>query len=170
MNKKTLNKKKAIYGALGFGALIAVALPIFAGAGGGCGEKGHGFGKLYGMSMMNDRMITKLSRKLDLETSQRDALFAAADEARPLVREMREQMHQSRRAMREYDPKAADYREKVADLAKKHSELAHKMTLMVADLKTTLVEVLTEQQMQKLKEVYKNKRQNRHKKHHDDDE
>ena len=58
MNKKTLNKKKALYGALGFGALIAVALPIFAGAGagGGCREKGHGFGKLYGMSMMNDRM------------------------------------------------------------------------------------------------------------------
>ena len=160
-----MSKKKIIYGVLGVGALTAIALPIFAGGGYCAGREGHAFGGGHDMKMMSDRMITKLSRKLKLEESQRDALFAAADEVRPEFRSMREQMYQSRREMHDLEPKADNYDQKVAELAKKHAELASKMTVVVAEIKSTLADVLTEEQMAQLKEMREHRR---HRLHQDD--
>ncbi len=166
-------RKKFIYGALGVGTLALVALPIFAG-GGACGERGghdfgrHGFGG-HGAGMLSDRMIAKLSRKLDLEDSQREALFAAADEARPTFRQMREQLRESRRAMHTLDPKADDYDAKVAELADQHSALAGRMTMAMAGVKSTLSEVLSEAQMQKLMAMRKHRHGGRHHDYHEDD-
>ena len=164
MNKKRSYKKQIIYAVLGVGALTAVAVPIFAG-GGHCSERGgHGLGG-HDIHIMSDRMIGKLSRKLDLDDAQRKALYAAADDARPTLREMREQLRASRRALGDLDPKSTGYDAQVMSLAKKHGALASDMTLMVAGMKRAMADVLNAEQMEKLMNMLRHRDQHRHRDH-----
>ncbi|MGR3984682.1 MAG: Spy/CpxP family protein refolding chaperone [Gammaproteobacteria bacterium] len=159
-----MSKKKWLFAALGAGALSMAALPLFAGgkcARDGWGKRGHG--------VMSERMVDKISKRLKLDDSQRTALSTAAGEARPAMRAARKQLRESRRALREYDPKASDYDAKVARLAKTHGELAVQMTMLTAGMKSTLAEVLNDEQEQKLQEIIQ-RRHRHHDEHHDDDD
>ena len=156
-----MSRKKYLYGALGLGALTLVALPIFAGGKYfGHGHK-HGHGEHM---MMSDKMIDRLSHRLDLQDAQRDSLYAAADEVRPQVREFRRQLLESRNALRDLNPNAEDYHEQVAALADKHGAMAREATTLVAGMKSTLAEVLDDAQMTKLMGMLERKR-GRHKWH-----
>lgn len=169
--------KKFIYGALGLSALAAViAVPIYAGGGHGNGwhddhddhgeyhdghgdyhddhdRHGYGHGRHgYGVHLLSDRKIDKLSRRLNLDAAQQDALFSAADEARAMEREVRQQLRESRRILSDLDANAADYADQVAEMAKQNGDLASRMTTALAEMKSKLAAVLTEAQMDELME------------------
>ncbi len=147
---KTLSLKTISLG-LAIAAAV-VAAPVIAGDDGHHRGR-HGFGG-PDVHMLSERMIGKLSRKLDLDDAQREALFAAADATRPAARDMRRQFREFHAAMHDLDPKAPDYAAAAAELAKQHGTMASAMTLLVADLKAIMAEVLSTAQMEKFQAMW----------------
>ena len=148
--KKSTGKNKWLFAALGAGALAAAAIsapPLHAGA---FGWGGHRHDGNDGIRMLSDRSIERFSRRLKLSDEQRTALFAAADEVRPKMRDARDQLRAARRALREFDPNAPDYDGKVAALAKTNGEMAAEVTTLIAEMKATLFEVLNDEQERRL--------------------
>ncbi|MGI9311767.1 MAG: Spy/CpxP family protein refolding chaperone [bacterium] len=144
-----MSKKKYLYAALAGAIVIAGALAA-------CNVRhdyhhdGDRIGHAHHGLMLGERMIKRLSRKLELDDAQRDALRTVAEDARPSLMRMRDQLRESRRAMLDLDPNAADYDDRVAELASQHGALASEMTRKAAEIKATLAEVLTAKQMERL--------------------
>lgn len=146
-------KQKFLFAALGAAALAAAALPFTAGAdhrnwfgrGGGDGGRGGFF--------LSDRMVDKLSKRLELSKAQRDAVYAAADEARPALRAARDQWRESRRAMRELTPGESGYDAKAAELAKANAKHAEQATLHIAKFKAGVFAALNAEQTAQLQKM-----------------
>ncbi len=170
--------KKVIYGVVGVSVLTAIALPVFAGSGhydghdghgmrsghemrsehghghghGMRSEHGHGHGMRseHGRGIRNDGMPSKIFQNLGLDEAQRNAFIDAANESKREWTAVSEQIRESRKIMQDMDPKADDYDVKVVELAKRHAELASQMTILMAGMKSTMADLLTDAQWQEI--------------------
>ena len=108
-----------------------------------------GQGYHHGKYLFSERVMKKLSKRLDLSDQQRESLRGIAAEFHPLVQRLREQMRETRKALRELNPQTDNYRTQIADLAKRQAELATVLTVAIGDAKAKFADTLNEEQMAK---------------------
>lgn len=131
----------------GLAMLLLIATSGAAGAQGFDGPPGtHGsFGN-------PERMVEHLSRRLDLDETQQQALTNVVEAAAPEMEVLRDRARQNRDAIRKLDVNDPDYDARLANLAGENGELATAATLMHGRLRAEIDALLTPEQRATLAE------------------
>jgi protein CpxP len=97
-----------------------------------------------------ERLVQHLSRRLDLDDTQQQALANVVDAAAPEMSELRESARANRDAIRELDVNDPDYDAKLSNLARENGELASTATLLHGRLRAEMNALLTPEQRETL--------------------
>jgi Spy/CpxP family protein refolding chaperone len=97
-----------------------------------------------------ERLVEHLSRRLDLDDTQQQALANVVNAAAPEMNELRESARANRDAIRELDVNDPDYDAKLSNLAVENGELASTATLLHGRLRAELNALLTPEQRETL--------------------
>lgn len=148
--------------ALSGGAALTLADGYGDGYGKDCGGKGGkwGFGdhdgKRWGKGdpeRMQERMLDKLDRKLELTTEQREQISALMTKKFDSMRDAYENREPMRDQWQALDPTAPDYTEQVEKLAKERAQKMADRMMERAQYKTELYAILTPEQQQEFAEL-----------------
>jgi Spy/CpxP family protein refolding chaperone len=143
-----------------FAALFLVAMSGMASANGF-----EGLHEMRGDFPRPDRLVEHLSRRLDLDDTQEQAVQNIVDAAAPEMTEIHDKAKQNREAIRGLDASDPDYGAKLANLARENGELATSATLLHGKLRAEIHAVLTPEQRAELA-GNDGRREGRHKGHH----
>jgi protein CpxP len=95
-------------------------------------------------------MAEHLSRRLDLDDNQQQALANVVDAASPEMNELRDKVRENRDAIRDLDANDPDYDAKLSNLARDNGELASAATLLHGRLRAEINALLTPEQRETL--------------------
>jgi len=137
----------------------AAALAAPADGGDGHGGKRH----LYGGAGMHgagdpSRMVEHLTRRLELDQSQRQAVENAVSSLQPEMDALRERAEANRTRLQGLDPGASDYPARLNELATEKGAVETEQTVLHGRLKADIHAVLTPGQRQQLSEHSKEMR------------
>lgn len=93
--------------------------------------------------------LSRLERQLDdltLSKAQRDPVYAVLDEARPVLRKLRQEMTDNRRALKQLELAAENYLPQLNELATKQAELKKNFIIKTGEVKSKVFALLDEQQ------------------------
>lgn len=99
-----------------------------------------------------ERMVQHLSRRLDLDETQQQALQNIVDAASPEMEALRDRAKENREAVRKLDVSDPDYDAKLSNLASANGELATSATLLHGRLRAEIDALLTPEQRATLAE------------------
>ena len=160
-----------IAGTIGVTALTA---PLWADGGKNCESRHHGkghFSMMGGHGKMNknpERMIEKMSRKLDLSDEQREQALAKLDELKPQLKEAQTAMRDGMKRLHDMDSNTANFTSNLDEIANEQGKLVADMIKLRTTMFVEFEEILTEEQKVKLNEF--RKKRGRHHKQGDDSE
>ncbi len=97
-----------------------------------------------------ERMVGKLTTKLDLDQQQQASLEALLAEARPLMKETRAQKKEARRAFMNFDDFGADYETALIRFADEQAEATRSLVMQAGSLKMKVAQILTPDQLLQL--------------------
>jgi Spy/CpxP family protein refolding chaperone len=99
-----------------------------------------------------DRMVEHMSRRLELDETQEQAIRNIVDAAKPEVESLRAQAKANREAMHALDTADADYDVKLQNLAIQNGELVTQLTLLHGRVMAQVNAELTDEQREKFAE------------------
>lgn len=150
-----MNTKKA--GLLAFVTIAMISAAAFAAdKDGRRGPDRHAGGPGFGMPDPG-MMVSKISRHLDLDDTQREAVKNIMDAAKPELKALREQFGANRKALEELDAGSAE----VQNIATSNGQLATDATLLFARIRGEIHAVLTEEQLAKAAEMKEERKERR---------
>jgi Spy/CpxP family protein refolding chaperone len=121
------------------------------------GSSMHGPGYEFGGPAAIDRM----TRHLDLDEGQQEAVKSILEVARPDFESLRQQSEANREALRSLDPNDADYAVRLQSLATESGELAAGTALLHGKVRAELHAVLTPEQQLRMAEGAERMRERR---------
>ncbi len=116
------------------------------------GGPGGGFGN-------PERMVERMSRHLDLDETQQQALSNIVTAAKPEFDALRERARANRKAMRELDPADPDYSAKLSNLAAENGELVAEGTRLFGRVRAEVAGELTPEQRAELEAAITERRE-----------
>jgi periplasmic protein CpxP/Spy len=130
------------------GTGIAFALPAFGMHDGAGGSRAMGFyGRGYGGV---DARIERLADRLDLSQTQRDALRAIVDKARPQMRALRDRLFANRRQLQLLAREAKPDETRIAQLADAQGRAIAELIVLRTKMDGAIRGVLTDEQRDRL--------------------
>ena len=153
-----------IAGSIGVAALTA---PLFADGGKNCDKRHHGKGhySMMGghghMGKNPEKMIEKMSRKLDLTEEQRDQALAKLDEFKPQMSQAHQALRDGMKRIHEIDADADNFPSNLDALADEQGKLVADMIKLRTTMHVEFEQLLNEEQKAELKEM-REKRAKRH--------
>ena len=132
--------------------LITHTAPLFADSEDSCQQRGYGKGHFtmmgqHGPGNKNpEKMIEKISRKLDLSDEQREQAYAKLNEITPRIKEKRQAIHEGMKRLHEIDPDADDFESSLQTIANEQGQLVADMILLQASMHIELEQLLTDEQ------------------------
>lgn len=97
-----------------------------------------------------ERLVEHMTRRLELDDDQQQALENVVDAAAPEMNALRESARANRDAIRELDVNDPDYDAKLSNLARENGELASTATLLHGRLRAEINALLTPEQRETL--------------------
>lgn len=134
----------------------------FAGAKHCGGADGHGQGH-YGKHKI-EHIMERLDKHLDLTDQQELSLQSILEDNKMVFMDARHDKKSFRLAVMQLDPSSSEYDASIASLADEIAEQARQRTLQAADIVKQVSTVLTDEQMQKARELIE-KRMKKHERH-----
>ena len=150
-----------IAGSIGVAALTA---PLFADGGKHCDKRQGHYSMMGGHGHMGknpERMIEKMSRKLDLTDEQRDQAFAKLDEFRPQMRQARQALSDGMKRLHEIDADADNFNSNLDEIAEEQGKLVADMIKLRTTMQLEFEQLLNDEQKAELEQM-KEKRSKRH--------
>ena len=147
--------------------LIALTAPLFADGGKNCqqryGQSHYGLMGHHGpMSKNPEKMIEKMSRKLDLTDEQRDQAFAKLDEFTPQIREARQAIRDGMKRLHEMDSEADNFESNLENIANQQGKLVADMIKLRTAMHLEFEQLLNDDQKAKFEEMKQKRGKYRH--------
>lgn len=137
-----------------FGGMLLVASTANAQPAGG-----FGFGPGMGGSFPGAELVMDhVADYLDLDEAQRDAIAGIIDSVQPEAQVLREQARSNRETIQALDPSDADYDSVLNEVAISNGNLATQATILFAEVRQDVGEVLTPEQLEKLENARERRR------------
>ncbi|WP_372739933.1 Spy/CpxP family protein refolding chaperone [Neptunomonas sp.] len=142
-------------------ALISLPILLAAAASYAGMQHSEGYGKCdrdggmykHDRNSNKNRMIERMSEKLDLSETQQQDLQQLFESKQAQRQEMHKQMRSLHQATRNLDPSAADYDQRLSEAKQAATELAVNKIDQKVDMKAAMANILTADQLSKMEKM-----------------
>jgi len=125
--------------------------------GANCGHNKRGEYSMF-KEGRQDRMLERMTEKLDLTDDQQLSVRAIMDEFQPRKQALRDTMKENRQALREAQHSDSPDLNTIRNLAEQKGQYVTEKTLLRAEVKTRMDAVLTAEQRTKMQEMHEKRR------------
>ncbi len=114
------------------------------------------------MQKKAQKRLDRMAKKLGLSDEQKQQVKALRENRRNSMKPLRQQRKSLRKQMALLDPKASDFDQNVAEIANTKAELTRSMTIARGESRKQMAQILTTEQLVKMKEIRGKRKAFRH--------
>jgi len=114
------------------------------------------------MQKRMEKRLNRMAKELGLSDGQKQQVKALRENRRNSMKPLREQRRALRKQMTKLDPKASSFDQSVAEIANTKAELTRSMTVARGESRKQMAQILTSEQLSKMKEMRGKRKAFRH--------
>ena len=104
------------------------------------------------------KRLDRMAQKLGLSDGQKQQVKALRENRRNNMKPLRQQRRALRKKMAQLDPKATSFDQSVAEIANTKAELTRSMTIARGESRKQMAQILTSEQLEKMKQMRGNRK------------